>query len=254
MFASISVLQYWKSEHERSTCEDAWAADSDRGLFAVADGAGTTLFAHLWARALVQAFCELPLLSVDPFEVEWWLSRVQERYQQELPALAELPWHARQKLLREGSHATLVTLRIVEDGPTALEAVLQAFGDSCALIQRAATGEIESFPLGSVDEFDRPPICLPSLPALFQRRFHRGSERTLTLASGDRVMLAIDAVACWIIGGANGRYAPGAMSSRRSAAWSSQPRGATRTSASPSFGLTLRSLSGSGQSTWTACC
>ena len=208
MFAHITQLRYWKSEHEEATCEDACSADCARGLFAVADGAGTTLFSNIWAEILAAFFVEVPLLSEDPFEVEWWVRQVQGRYKQREPVLAQIMWNAWQKMQSQGSHATLATLRIARSEQAAAQAELLVFGDSCVLIHKAGAEQVESFPLKQVADFDRAPICIPSKSTLFNRYFHRCTRRSITLEAGDSVMLATDAVARWIVSGGAGRYTP----------------------------------------------
>src|SRR5579859_411692 len=103
MLAHLTRLRYWKSEHNEETCEDAYGENASQGLFAVADGAGTTLFSDVWAALLVQHFLQIPLLSNDPFEVEWWVRLVQEQFKQELPIAKNMPWNALQKAQDEGS-------------------------------------------------------------------------------------------------------------------------------------------------------
>jgi hypothetical protein len=208
MFAEISILEYWKSEHDLNTLEDACALDAGRGLFAVADGAGTTLFARQWAMTLVELFVSCPLLSADPFELDWWLGQARARYTEGLPAPERLPPAVRQKWQREGSQATLAALRVVESEPEYALVKLLAIGDSCLLWRRAGSEVVESFPLRSPAEFDRPPLCLPSQAALFRRSFHRLQEQWLRLGPNDCVMLATDALARWILAGGDGSLTP----------------------------------------------
>nr|BBH93144.1 hypothetical protein KTA_13430 [Thermogemmatispora argillosa] len=209
MFAEISILEYWKSEHERETNEDACALDAGRGLFAVADGAGTTLFAREWALTLAELFVTYPLLSAHPFEVEWWLDLARARYASYFSPAEQLPPELRYKWLREGSQATLATLRVVESGPERVVAKALAIGDSCLLWRRAGSELVESFPLRSPAEFAKPPLCLPSRAALFRRSFHRVQEQELTLGPDDCLMLATDALAHWVLAGGDGSLTPG---------------------------------------------
>src|SRR5438034_1320569 len=64
MLIQVKALRYWKSEHrDIQGCQDALNYEVPRGLFAVADGAGTTLFPAIWARILTERFVELPLFQ-----------------------------------------------------------------------------------------------------------------------------------------------------------------------------------------------
>src|SRR5579884_3762381 len=124
MFAQVIGLRYWKSEHDETTCEDAYNANCAEGLFAIADGAGTTLFSDTWARILVASFLRVPLLSTDPFEVEWWLRLAQEQYKQEAPDIEGMTWNALQKARGQGSHSTLATLRFTQVQENTAQATL----------------------------------------------------------------------------------------------------------------------------------
>lgn len=204
MFARITSLRYWNSEHTEQTCEDVWGAHTPAGLFAVADGAGTTALAGAWATLLVQQFLRLPLLSIDPFEVEWWLRRVQDQFTQQVDDAAVSDWSLLQKL-HQGSQATLATLRFVQSARSARAEAL-VFGDSCVLVGKPAEGMVEAFPLQTPADFDRPPICLPSSRQVFDRHFHLGQRKQLALVAGEVVLLATDAVARWVISRGNGRF------------------------------------------------
>jgi serine/threonine protein phosphatase PrpC len=116
MFAHVTGLRYWKSERaDLTTCEDALCYDVSRGLFCVADGAGTTLFSNLWADMLVKQFVSDPLMSSDPFEMEWWIRLVQKQYQAATaPKLSKLDWNAKQKAVDQGAYSTLAALRVVQ--------------------------------------------------------------------------------------------------------------------------------------------
>lgn len=207
MYAHVTRLQCWKSEHNDQTCEDAYGMNLAEGLLVVADGVGTTLFSNIWARHLVDHFLAAPLLSEDPFEVEWWLRVAQEQFQQSLPPLEGMPWNVKQKVQSEGSFSTLATLRMLTAAgageTSSIKAKMLVFGDSCIFIHKAAAATVLSFPLAQVSDFDQPPISLPSKLSAFHRYFQRGSTHCINLQVGDRVLLATDAVARWIIDAEN---------------------------------------------------
>src|SRR5205807_516052 len=112
MFVDIKRLRYWKTEHNESTCQDAYAEDNvhgpTRSLFAVADGAGTTLFPAIWAKILAEHFATVPLMSDYPFEVEWWVRLAQQRYTKAVPDQQSLrDWNVQRKAQNQASEATL---------------------------------------------------------------------------------------------------------------------------------------------------
>lgn len=209
MYAQVTRLQCWKSEHTDQTCEDALGLNLSHGLLTVADGVGTTLFSNIWARHLVEHFLDTPLLSDDPFEVEWWLRTAQQHFQQTLPALEGMPWNVLQKVQNEGSFSTLATVRIAASStnPLLAQAKLLVFGDSCIFLRKAGSGTILSFPLDQAAAFDQPPICLPSKLSAFNRHFQRAAALALEVAPGDILLLATDAVARWIVSAGNAGYA-----------------------------------------------
>jgi Serine/threonine protein phosphatase len=207
MFAQVTRLQYWKSEHTAQTCEDAFGTHLAGGVLAVADGVGSTLFSNLWARHLVQHFLTTPLLSDDPFEVEWWLRLAQERYPQQLPDLERMPWNVLQKVQREGSSSTLATVCITQASTTGVQAQLLAIGDSCIFVKKARSERLFAFPLTTDNDFNQSPLCFPSKLSAFNRYFQRPDLASIELTDGDVVVLATDALARWLISAGKGTCA-----------------------------------------------
>jgi hypothetical protein len=206
MFVRMTTLQHWKSDHDEFSCEDAVLADPARGLFALADGAGTTLFSNIWARVLVSCFLHTPLLSNDAFEVEWWIRQAQQRYQQEVPSLSTSSWNARQKARDQGGYATLVTLCVRKNGEQSIDLQCLTIGDSCLLLCKAGERSLQTFPYTQPEDFDAAPICFPARAALFDRAFHQCLVREYTVTSGDQALLATDAVARWIMSAGKASY------------------------------------------------
>ena len=82
--------------------EDAWAADPDRGRFAVADGASESTYAALWSRLLVESF----VAARRPWNELHWVDESQHRWAGSVDAL-DLPWYAEMKR-EQGAFATLL--------------------------------------------------------------------------------------------------------------------------------------------------
>ncbi|HEU0001194.1 MAG TPA: protein phosphatase 2C domain-containing protein [Ktedonobacteraceae bacterium] len=202
MFADVTSLRYWKSERaDITTCEDALRFDLQHGLFCVADGAGSTLFSNIWADILVEQFVKDPLMSSDPFEMEWWIRQAQKHYQERAPQSDRLNWNARRKALEQGAYSTLATLRFTRAERTAASAELLVVGDSCIITGNPQKQQITSFPLQHSQEFDRAPYCVPALPKNLNRYTLYARTWEVSFAPGDIIILATDAVARWIIGG-----------------------------------------------------
>src|SRR5436305_9019895 len=221
MLADVTMLRYWKSEHDEGTCEDACDAHIEDGLFAVADGAGSTLFSDAWATLLVKHFMHVPLMNSDPFEVEWWLREAQREFKKTIPMPENMPWNALQKMQSQGSHATLATLRVSAYGTEQVTAELLAFGDSCIFVCQPSSEQIFSFPLKHADDFVRAPICLPSKSGLFNRYFHRCQVATVELKVGDVVVIATDAVARWIMSNQDQKKALQEVAQQSTSSWPS---------------------------------
>jgi hypothetical protein len=198
MYVQTTVMTTGKSEHTGETNEDACACSASHGVFGVSDGVGTLLFSRQWAHVLAQQASALPLLSNDPFEVEWWLRQAQKSYKQQVPSVASGDGSV-QKKLREGSAATLALVNILSAQSTTVTAQMLAVGDSCIIVANAATGAIRTFPLEDATDFESAPVCLPTIPRKFNRTFHRLRLACIELRPKDSIILATDAVARWII-------------------------------------------------------
>jgi hypothetical protein len=209
MFAKVKQLRYQKTENTPETCEDALASNVAHGLFVVADGVGTAMFAYIWSHLLTEHFCNIPLMSNDPFEIEWWLQQIQPEFLKQVTAREEkLDEIAKNKLWREGSRSTLATLRLTQVNETSTQGRLLVFGDSCVLVRHSGSAEIVSFPLTQDTDFSTHTVCLPSRGAHFDRDAHGGEVCDMEIRVGSLVILATDEVAHWIIGGAAGSMTP----------------------------------------------
>lgn len=207
MLTHVTRLRYWKSDHNEALCEDACGEDSTHGLFVVADGVGTTLFSATWADFLVHYYLAVPLLSNDPFEVEWWIRQAQQQFKDAFPVQEHnMAWNAMQKIHDQGSYSTLAALRAITSEPTRVQAQCLAMGDSCIFVCGPAREQPVSFPLSNPADFNKAPICLPSKSGVFHRYFHRYHTMTFDLVPGDVVVLATDAVARWILSAGSDRY------------------------------------------------
>ncbi len=207
MRVTTTALRYWKTEHQNlANCQDAYEFDPAKGLFVVADGAGTTLFPALWADILAHHFVHIPLLSKDPFEIEWWVRLAQDEYKVRIPNNLQ-DWSIRQKALNQSSDSTLATLRITETLATEAHGELLVFGDSCIIIGNTQEKSVQSFVLQHPTEFAQPPICLPSTLRFFNRSFHTCMIKPTTLRLEHSVIIASDAVSKWILSAGGGRFA-----------------------------------------------
>jgi serine/threonine protein phosphatase PrpC len=180
--------------------EDAFAPLVTEGLqsvpfrCAVADGATEASYSGLWAKLLAEHFC-----TVEP-----------DRFQADLPSLREnwkattgskpLPWYAEQKL-EKGAFATLLGVQITEGEFPFLRWRAISAGDSVLFHVRAFEG-VAKFPVRASGDFQNHPILFATSASTEEVngkpicQFSEG-----ILESGDRLYLATDKVAEWIIHG-----------------------------------------------------
>ncbi|HKI34016.1 MAG TPA: protein phosphatase 2C domain-containing protein [Gemmataceae bacterium] len=179
--ASCQALSLPKRGNAADEYEDAFAADSPAGRFAVADGASESSFAGLWARLLVEGF-------VRP--APGWLDAARRSWAAGVGG-QPLPWYAEAKR-DDGAFATLLGL-VVGDGRWHALAV----GDSC-LFQVRQDRLIEAFPLRRSAEFGNRPLLIgsrpPVAPASEVRAEGRGGWQP-----ADRFLLMTDALAQWFL-------------------------------------------------------
>jgi hypothetical protein len=173
-------------------CEDAAAADLERGRFAVADGASESSHAGLWARLLVEDFTR---------GLAGWpdgLPPLQRRWSEEVdprPGDPPLPWYLEDRL-RQGAFATFLGLAVepaAELNGQAWRWRALAVGDSCLFHVRQG-GLLRSFPLEHPAEFTSSPWLVGS------RTTMRGVDRAEGDGQvGDRLWLMTDALALWFL-------------------------------------------------------
>lgn len=181
----VRVANFWmpKQGHTTSEYEDAFAMSDPETLpfrAAVADGATESAFSGAWARRLTAAFVSSGELGLT--ELREGFHRISTR--------GHVPWYLEEKTA-EGSHAAFAGLELQEGRWSA-----KAVGDCCLFHIR--NGErLLSWPLDDPKAFSSTPNLLSS---------RESSAEPLVLETsgswehGDRLILATDALAAWILG------------------------------------------------------
>jgi hypothetical protein len=175
--------------HGGDECQDAAAADLERGRFAVADGATESAFAGTWARLLVEAF----VAAANGAEGMPWLGSAQERWAASVcraPGDPEPPWYL-ETGLRQGAFATFLGVVVHGDGWQAL-----AVGDSC-LFQVRGDGLVQAFPLERSHDFGTTPWLVGSRSP--GATGTQGVRRRGDCRAGDRLWLMTDALSQWFL-------------------------------------------------------
>ncbi len=191
----VKVFSTQKRGNTSDEYEDAYAhclAD-ERSVVAVSDGATEASFSKQWAKILVRRFVDSPTMVIDG---DWLLDAYKEFYAS--IDIDSLPWHAQNKILEQGSFATLLGLEIDHEQKSFFAV---AVGDSCLFWFDEDSG-FHSFPQRSVDEFDSTPYLI----ATFKHKNEHLSEtdkqhlRPLTLSQGKTTFyLMTDAIAHWFM-------------------------------------------------------
>jgi hypothetical protein len=172
--------------------EDAYAPHGLEGLqqvpfnCAVADGATETSYSALWAK----------FVKIDnPDQFDDHIPALQESWKIQTGG-KDLPWYAEQKL-EKGAFSTLLGLRITEGEFSNLLWHAVAVGDSMLFHVRAYE-VVASFPPFTSADFKTSPMLLSTNSMVTSRkqlyRFNSG-----ILEAGDRIYLATDKIAEWIV-------------------------------------------------------
>lgn len=170
----------------------------------VADGASESAFAKSWAEILADTFAENPLdlSNLNGAALAKWLEPAQKRWHEAVP-WPRLPWHGEAKA-RNGAMATLLGVTFRErQNRRGLEWQAVAVGDCCLFIVnngRVNNGRLAlSWPLARAAQFNNEPALIGSNPANNQGLWPRVNQISGECAPGDVMLLASDALACWIL-------------------------------------------------------
>ena len=191
-----------KAGEPGASCRDAWRASSRRaglpvhsGLrVAIADGATIASASGLWAQLLVKTAveCKAPW-SRTPYRTGILAIKRAEWHRQARAALAQpLPWFAEAALDR-GAFSTLLRAEVEGNAWRA-----EGWGDSCLFHLRDGL-PIRALPDLEPEDFEKSPYLLASIQG-----HDEGIARNLLFARGnllrgDVLLLATDALACWLV-------------------------------------------------------
>ena len=171
---------------------------TNKATMALSDGASESAFAREWAQILTQAFVESPfdLSGSTQSVLESWLAPCAAAWNEAVP-WDRIPWHGEAKT-RAGALATLLGLTIGPDGTSSLSWQAVAIGDCCLFVVRQ-DAMLLSFPLEDAAQFNNTPALICSNPGN-NRALGEGVRQSQgECASGDLLILASDALACWIL-------------------------------------------------------
>ncbi len=203
------TLKTPKAGNRPEECEDAYrivypfrlgSSGKDIARIALSDGASEAAFARSWAQILADDFVNRPpdLSDLASGSIEEWLAPGQRKWNRAIP-WDRIPWHGEAKA-RAGALATLLGLTISRTAGSSrsLDWQAVAVGDSCLFLVRQDE-LITSFPLDDAGQFDNTPALLCSNPANSSRGRKAIRQTRGTCQTGDRFILASDALACWFL-------------------------------------------------------
>jgi hypothetical protein len=172
----------------------------------VADGATEAYDSIRWVGLLVESFLGPagPPPGVPAAGVVEWIGRLQERWVREAPAFANL--YEERKFHADGSFATLLGCEVRGLGGPRPAWTAVALGDTVLFQVRAGT-ELARFPAVTADGFGINPEGVFTAPAARDRMRAALGRAEGTLAAGDRLFLATDAFAEWMVRAADGQPA-----------------------------------------------
>jgi hypothetical protein len=182
--------------------EDAYAADAERGRFAISDGAAASSFAGLWARLLVEGFVKL----AAPEGAVWtaWLPALQQRWNAEASAALDggqaLPWFTLEKLA-EGAFAAFLGLVVEQTQSAGGRWQAVAVGDSCLF--HICDGRLHrAFPLTRAAEFNNSPWLVGARDNPAADLHEKEARAEGDWRAADCFWLMTDALAQWFLGDA----------------------------------------------------
>lgn len=189
--SGVVLAQAAKQGNDESECEDAAAVSDDGLVAAVSDGASSSFGARQWAQVLVRRFVEAPPSAMSATAMAEWIERSRATAQQSDGDSPAAWWNEAGS--EKGAFATLLGVTIELNGGTAV-ARLMSVGDCCCFVVRDGSVQA-SLPYEDASQFGSHPALLGSLSGRQVTPLWAQFE----LAPGDRLVLASDAVAEWIL-------------------------------------------------------
>jgi hypothetical protein len=173
--------------------EDAAAFDLQGRRFAIADGVSSAIFSDVWAKVLVDTAVEGDIPLDDMEAMVEWLTPLRDQWKESLPTtMSDFQLQRLQET--RGGHSTLLGVNVIDnEGEIYFESY--SIGDCCMFVFR--DGKLHaSFPGEDAAFFGINPTSLPS--SRIPRERYQADRYRGTLEVGDSVVLASDAVACWM--------------------------------------------------------
>ena len=196
-------FQTAKAGNRPDECEDAsrmWLSGDGPARLAMCDGASESAFARIWAQILAEALVMRPF-DMDHLEAPTlaaWLEPCVNQWNGVVP-WGRIPWHGQAKT-RAGSLTTFMAMNVEwpTDDTGALPWQAAAVGDCCLFVVRDGALTV-SFPMEESSQFNITPPLVCSNPANNAGVWSHVRQLRGECLPGDLMILASDALACWIL-------------------------------------------------------
>ena len=129
--------------HGLEECQDALAADAERGRFAIADGAAESPYSSLWAQLLVEEFVRqkerlTPWASWIPSAQDRWAAACSLRENRKRLGETSVPWYLEEGLRQANRTRLRRVMGFVENSK-------EAFGQPVQLVESVGQEAAEFF-------------------------------------------------------------------------------------------------------------
>lgn len=197
-------------------CEDGFACDASRNIYAVTDGVSQSFVSAPWARIVARGFAQQPEAFNDEASfaawlaeraAEWrgwmtntWMATINEQRLKR----GERPGDWTSDIEDKGAQATLLGCALRSNGKQLVARVL-AIGDSQFLLfhreGRSAYRLSDAFPLSRPEDFSLNPATLLTRrdPRLATFAWGKRQGKNVPIQRGDVIVLATDSVAKWLM-------------------------------------------------------
>lgn len=143
-----------KSEHTDEDNDDFMLVGASENEYAASDGATVSMFSREWATVLCEQFCNSPAEKIT----RQWIDKASENLNEKIRGIS-MNWFAEAKFKEEGSHATLLGLKLDPEGERFF---VTSIGDTCLYFRNNIMGKM--LPLDRPELFNNYPHFICSIP------------------------------------------------------------------------------------------
>jgi hypothetical protein len=214
---NATVFLLPKEGEPLSKCQDFYAVNVEQRIYAVTDGVSTSFAPRAWASIVARSIVQNPFVWRGEDAFTSWLSEQGEVWHDWITNRWVTTIHALQaqrgenlldysRLIDEtGAQTTLICAALLpEETPQQARVELLAIGDAEAFHVEREDGRWvvrQAFPFSAPEQFGAQPAMLATIDSPQWREFawQRRATHTLTVQTGDRIVLTSDTLAEWLL-------------------------------------------------------